>query len=176
MDAEKIILSSGDHEILLSISPDWPMIIITGLIGIGSIFTSILVGRISRQNQQTQNLAKKAELRQAWINELRQNISDLISIAAMIAVRKHLDDDFQNNESFYQYHSQLISVRTKIHLMLDPNKEYSKIIKSLIKDVYSESVKKDGTTKDLNVYRIALEEQSQKVLEKAWMDIKSELK
>ncbi|WP_234915362.1 hypothetical protein [Aeromonas veronii] len=60
--------------------------------------------------------------------------------------------------------------------MLDPNKEYSKIIKSLIKDVYSESVKKDGTTKDLNVYRIALEEQSQKVLEKAWMDIKSELK
>lgn len=58
MDAEKIILSSGDHEILLSISPDWPMIIITGLIGIGSIFTSILVGRISRQNQQAQNLKK----------------------------------------------------------------------------------------------------------------------
>ncbi|AEB49969.1 hypothetical protein B565_1934 [Aeromonas veronii B565] len=59
--------------------------------------------------------------------------------------------------------------------MLDANKEYTEIIKSLIHDLYNEAVMKDGVAKNVGAYRKALEEQSQKILEKAWSDIKSEL-
>ncbi|OXX31011.1 hypothetical protein [Vibrio sp. V04_P4A5T148] len=175
MSTEKLVLSSEGQEFLLSISPDWPMIIITGLIGIGSIFTSIVVGRITKQNQLSQNLAKKAQLRQAWITELREHISQFISLASTIKLRRSQDDDFYSSEKFYEYHSQLIASRTRIHLMLDANKEYTKILKSLIKDYYQETVTKDGVAKDVGSYRKALEEQTQIVLEKAWLDIKSEL-
>ncbi|UBR43627.1 hypothetical protein [Aeromonas veronii] len=175
MSVERLVLSSEGQEFLLSISPDWPMIMITGLIGIGSIFTSIAVGRISKQNQQSQNLAKKAELRQAWITELREHISQFVSLASTIRVRRNIDNEFSSSEAFYEYHSQLIASRTRIHLMLDANKEYTEIIKSLIHDLYNEAVMKDGVAKNVGAYRKALEEQSQKILEKAWSDIKSEL-
>ncbi|MUJ26298.1 hypothetical protein [Aliivibrio fischeri] len=175
MSMQEFIISGGE-QILLSISPDWPMIIVTGLIGIGSILTSVLVGKISKQNQQAQNLAKKAELRQQWINELRDSLSEFISLAGTISVRRNLDNEFASKEIYYQYHSQLLTARTRIYLMLDPEKDYTLIIKSLISDVYSEAVSKTGKVKELSSYRKALEEQSQVLLEKAWNDIKSELK
>ncbi|MFQ2069952.1 hypothetical protein ACK35S_12905 [Aeromonas veronii] len=175
MNINKLVLSSEGQEFLLSISPDWPMIITTGLIGIGSIFTSIVVGRISKQNQQSQNLAKKAELRQVWITELRDYISQFVSLAATIRVRRNIDSNFSSSDDFYEYHTQLIASRTRIHLMLDANKEYTKIIKALILDLYKEAVTDDGVIENVGAYLKALEEQSQIVLEKAWSDIKSEL-
>ena len=175
MNIDKLVLSSEGQEFLLSISPDWPMIITTGLIGIGSIFTSIVVGRISKQNQQSQNLAKKAELRQVWITELRDYISQFVSLAATIRVRRNIDSNFSSSDDFYEYHTQLIASRTRIHLMLDANKEYTKIIKALILDLYKEAVTDDGVIENVGAYLKALEEQSQIVLEKAWSDIKSEL-
>ncbi|MFQ1634291.1 MULTISPECIES: hypothetical protein [Aeromonas] len=175
MNIDKLVLSSEGQEFLLSISPDWPMIITTGLIGIGSIFTSIVVGRISKQNQQSQNLAKKAELRQVWITELRDYISQFVSLAATIRVRRNIDSHFSSSDDFYEYHTQLIASRTRIHLMLDANKEYTKIIKALILDLYKEAVTDDGVIENVGAYLKALEEQSQIVLEKAWSDIKSEL-
>ncbi|WP_240533776.1 hypothetical protein [Aeromonas veronii] len=59
--------------------------------------------------------------------------------------------------------------------MLDANKEYTKIIKALILDLYKEAVTDDGVIENVGAYLKALEEQSQIVLEKAWSDIKSEL-
>ncbi|MFM2628229.1 hypothetical protein AAFX20_12135 [Vibrio chagasii] len=174
MSNNELILSGGE-QFFLSISPDWPMIIITGLIGIGSILTSIIVGRISKQNQKIQNVAKKAELRQIWLDDLRNTLSEYMSVAATISVRRQLDKAFMSKETYYEYHMSLLKNRTKVNLMLDPSKEYAAAISSLLDDVYLSSVDKESSIDDLNSYRIALEEQSQQLLEKAWGDIKNEL-
>ncbi|MFA0497907.1 hypothetical protein AB4496_03465, partial [Vibrio sp. 10N.222.46.A1] len=57
---EKVVIANapidaGASEFLVSISPHYPSIIITALIGIGSIFTSAAVVYITRKNQESQN-------------------------------------------------------------------------------------------------------------------------
>ncbi|MCS0114065.1 hypothetical protein NDJ00_07690, partial [Vibrio parahaemolyticus] len=175
MTIESLVLSGGEKEILLSISPDWPMIIVTGLIGVGSILTSVLVSRISRNNQRMQSLARKAELRQNWVNELRESISKFLSASTTIHIRRNTDSSFSSSEEFFSAHSEVVCLETKVNMMLDPSKDESKIISSLMKDVYKNAVLSDGDSKHLGAYKRALEEQSRSLLEKAWNDIKREL-
>lgn len=61
MSNEKFILSTGGEEILLSITPDYHALLVTGAIGLGSILTSIAVVWISRRNQKSQSREKIAE-------------------------------------------------------------------------------------------------------------------
>ncbi|WP_305814530.1 hypothetical protein [Photobacterium leiognathi] len=70
--SEKFLLSNASDAFVLSVNPDWPSIIVTGMIGLGSILTSIAVAYITYSNQKTQNRAKQAELRQEWLKEARE--------------------------------------------------------------------------------------------------------
>ncbi|BDR13789.1 hypothetical protein [Vibrio sp. STUT-A11] len=176
MSAEKLILSSGSEHILLSMSPDWPSILVTGLIGLGSILTSIAVVKISRRNQQSQSKEKVAELRQQWLAELRENMSKFVSIAHIVAVRSKVAKDYHLTGEAGEHYQDLFFYKTKIILMLDTNKEYTLILKSLINDVIDNMGKPElETVADTSVFCQALEEQCQKVLEKAWLDIKEDL-
>ncbi|HIF5616213.1 TPA: hypothetical protein ACX3CR_004824, partial [Vibrio parahaemolyticus] len=125
MTIESLVLSGGEKEILLSISPDWPMIIVTGLIGVGSILTSVLVSRISKNNQRMQSLARKAELRQNWVNELRESISKFLSASTTIHIRRNTDSTFSSSEEFFSAHSEVVCLETKVNMMLDPSKDES---------------------------------------------------
>ncbi|MFA0566205.1 hypothetical protein AB4559_21090 [Vibrio sp. 10N.222.51.C8] len=176
MSKEKFILSTGGEEILLSITPDYHALLVTGAIGLGSILTSIAVVWISRRNQKSQSREKIAELRQAWIANLRENMSQFISIAYLVAVngrqnkKYHLTDDANENYRALFYY------RSKILLMLDTEKDYAKILKSLMQDVTSNVGKEDADSlKNLGSYAKVLEQQCQSLLEKAWNDIKSDL-
>jgi hypothetical protein len=175
MSIESLVLSGGEKEILLSISPDWPMIIVTGLIGVGSILTSVLVSRISKNNQRMQSLAKKAELRQNWVNALRDNISRFLSTSTTIHIRRTLDISFSSSEEFHSAHSEVLCLESKVNMMLDPNKDESMIISSLMRDVYKNAVLKEGSPENLAAFKKELENQSRSLLEKAWNDIKREL-
>ncbi len=168
------MLENGMSEFSVSISPDWPSIIVTGMIGLGSIFTSIAVARISKSNQITQNKAKKAELRQMWVNELRDDISNFISVCIIIKVRALNDIEYQKSGEIYSHFQTLFEYRAKIRLMLDPQKDYTLILNSLIDDVYRSVSRKEIDTKELSSYLNAFQEQSALLLEKAWCDIKDE--
>ncbi|GIB53764.1 hypothetical protein VCSRO187_3618 [Vibrio cholerae] len=173
---EKFILSTGGEEILLSITPDYDALLVTGAIGLGSILTSIAVVWISRRNQKSQSREKIAELRQAWIADLRENMSQFISIAYFVAVNGRQDKDYHLTDDANENYRALFYYRSKILLMLDAEKEYTKILKSLMQDVTSNVGKKDTESlKNLGSYAKALEQQCQSVLEKAWNDIKSDL-
>ncbi|HDY7912173.1 TPA: hypothetical protein ACGUXQ_002426 [Vibrio vulnificus] len=176
MNAEKLILSSGSEHILMSMSPDWPSIIVTGLIGLGSILTSIAVVKISRRNQQSQSKEKVAELRQLWLSELRDNMSKFVSIASIISVRSKIVKNYHLTVEATEHYQNLFLYKTKIMLMLDANKEYTLILKSLIDDVIDNMGKSDHeSVTDTSVFCQTLEEQCQKILEKAWLDIKEDL-
>ena len=66
--------------ITVSVTPDWPTVIVTGVIGIGSIITSISVARISKQNQMAQNSSKIAELRHSWITRFQEEGANYTSL------------------------------------------------------------------------------------------------
>ncbi|HHF3073427.1 hypothetical protein L3V32_09905 [Vibrio sp. J2-4] len=176
MSDGKFILSTGGEEILLSITPDYYALIVTGAIGLGSILTSIAVVWITRRNQKSQSQEKIAELRQAWVTELRENMSQFISIAYLVAVNGRQTSNYQLTDDANRNYKLLFYYRSKILLMLDAEKEYTKVLKSLMKDVTSSVGKEDANSlKNLGSYARALEEQCQSVLEKAWNDIKTDL-
>ncbi|HAS6363996.1 TPA: hypothetical protein RQJ98_004282 [Vibrio vulnificus] len=176
MSADKLILSSGSEQLLLSISPDWPSILVTGLIGLGSILTSIAVVKISRRNQKSQSNEKVAELRQQWLVDLRNSLSKFISIASILSVRSKVEKNYHASDEATAHYQELFFYKTKILLMLDDKKDYTLILKSLINDVAATTLKKDQeSVKDIGNLSRALEEQAQKVLEKAWLDIKKDL-
>ncbi|OCH01866.1 hypothetical protein [Aliivibrio fischeri] len=170
----KIVLENGISEFSLSITPDWPSIIVTGMIGLGSIFTSIAVARISKNNQIIQNKAKKAELRQVWINELRGEVSNFISICIILKLRFASNPEFSKSDELFPLLQQLFQYRAKIRLMLDPQKSYTIILNSLLDDVYKSVNSLDVNAKDFSAYLNAFQEQVALVLEKAWCDIKGE--
>ncbi len=176
LSADKLILSSGSEQLLLSISPDWPSILVTGLIGLGSILTSIAVVKISRRNQKSQSNEKVAELRQQWLVDLRNSLSKFISIASILSVRSKVEKNYHASDEATAHYQELFFYKTKILLMLDDKKDYTLILKSLINDVAATTLKKDQeSVKDIGNLSRALEEQAQKVLEKAWLDIKKDL-
>ncbi|MGR3132494.1 hypothetical protein ABMX79_22045 [Vibrio vulnificus] len=176
LNLEKLVLSSGAEEILISVSPDWPTIIVTGAIGVGSILTSIAVVVISRRNQKSQSKEKVANLRQQWLTELRETISKFIAVAGVISVRGKIVKDYVATVEGKENYQTLLYYRSKIHLMLDVNKDYSKILKSLLSDVVKNIGNNEKeSVKDVGSYLKAFEEQSQKVLEKAWQDIRKDL-
>ncbi|EGR4177571.1 hypothetical protein [Vibrio cholerae] len=177
MSLDKLVLSSGSEQILLSISPDWPSIIVTGAIGIGSIFTSIAVVVISRRNQKSQSREKVAQLRQEWLSELRETMSQFVAVAVIITVRVKFVENYVATTEGKEDYQALLHYRSKIHLMIDANKEYSLVLKSLISDVVKIIGDSDeNSISDAAGYIKAFEEQSQGVLEKAWKDIRNDLK
>ncbi|NQZ94067.1 MAG: hypothetical protein HRT97_17210 [Moritella sp.] len=158
----------------LSISTDWPTLMVTGAIGLGSIMTSIAVVCISSVNQKTQNKAKSAELRYQWINDLRTNVSEFISISSVIQIRVAVEKGYIVEADFYNNLRILATYKSKIHLMLGSDKlKYSEIndivveIMGIFDDPY-----KIGRSRDLCE---ELESKVNTVLEEAWCNIKHKL-
>jgi hypothetical protein len=172
--SELLIQNAGDA-LTLSITPDWPSIMVTGMIGIGSIFTSIAVAWITYSNQRTQNRVKQAELRQEWLSEARATISSIVSLCHVIKVRSKTDKEFLKSSESYTLHQELFVYRSKITLMLDAKKPSTvsllAILEDLIKSVTTRSVERD----DMKSYMYAFEALAGQILEEAWTQIRKDL-
>ncbi|MEO9946701.1 hypothetical protein [Paraglaciecola sp.] len=175
MSVDKLILSSGNEQILMSISPDWPSIILTGAIGLGSILTSIAVVKISRSNQKSQSQEKIAELRQAWLTELRENMSQFISLVSIISVRRGMVLKFHETEEAKDLYRELLCYRSRLRLMLDEKEEHTIEIKDLIKKLYKAIHAPNSDEQPIVDIANDLEEKCQLVLEKTWKNIKENL-
>ncbi|WP_176472741.1 hypothetical protein [Vibrio vulnificus] len=160
--------------IMLSISPDWPSIIVTGAIGLGSVLTSIGVVYVSKANQKTQNKAKSAELRHAWTEELRESLSNFDSIATVLHFKVVTQPDFPQSDEFTRLIGELSLHHKKILLMLDENKEITIMLTHVLRDVMKSVVKRDSSD-IFNQFMDIKQSLGRQILENAWLDIKNEL-
>ncbi|WP_394626678.1 hypothetical protein [Vibrio alginolyticus] len=160
--------------ISLSISTDWPTVIVTGAIGIGSILTSIAVVCITYMNQKSQSKAKSAELRYEWINELRSNVSEFISISSVIQIRLSGDKKYILKDDFYSQLCVLATYKSKIHLMLNPKKEEYLEINDIVVEIMAITNNPEKIDESRKLCE-GLEVKVNSVLEDAWCNIKHKL-
>ncbi|HHK8432817.1 TPA: hypothetical protein ACQYBF_004576 [Vibrio parahaemolyticus] len=160
--------------ISLSISTDWPTVIVTGAIGLGSIMTSIAVVFITYVNQKNQSKAKSAELRYEWINELRSNVSEFISISSVIQIRLSVDDKYILTDDFYNKLRVLATYKSKIHLMLDSDKEKYQEINNIVIEIMAVTNNSEEIARSRELCE-DLEVKVNSILEEAWCNIKHKL-
>ncbi|EIO4084154.1 hypothetical protein WOC12_03930 [Vibrio parahaemolyticus] len=173
--SENFLLSNASEAFVLSVTPDWPSLIVTGMIGLGSILTSVAVAYITYSNQKTQNRAKQAELRQEWLKEARDTISSITSLCHVIKVRCKVDKTFIRGQDYFDLFQELLSYRSKITLMLDSEKESTKNLLSILADLVDSVAKRNVDKEEMKAYMYAFEELANDILEKAWSDIKRDL-
>ena len=173
--SENLLLSNASEALVLSITPDWPSIIVTGMIGLGSILTSIAVAYVTYSNQKTQNRAKQAELRQEWLKEARDTISSIISLCHVIKVRCKADKSFVRGQDYFDLHQELLSYRSKITLMLDPKKESTQILLAILADLIGTVTKINAERDEMKAYMYVFEDLANGILEQAWQDIRRDL-
>lgn len=165
-----VLANSEPIQLVVSTSTDWPIV----LVGLGSVCTTVVIAYITRANQRSQSKAKQAELRQEWITGLRTFISEFISLVGAISLQNNSDENYRGSEKYFNQMQNLYNIRTKIILMFSTSSVDSLIISSLLNDLYDHARRGEKPIK-LKPFRIALEEQAQRVLEKAWASIKDEL-
>ena len=162
--------------VALSATTDWPTVLVTGAIGIGSIMTSIAVAWITHNNQMVQNKSKVAELRQKWLEALRQEIAEYSSLCLIIGANYHLNEKFFKTPECSQLFRELYASHSNLVLMMEQDKDYTLIIRSMMDDIrQSLDSKESNKMLDLNAMVGALNEQANSLLEKAWKDIKRDL-
>ncbi|EID0694582.1 hypothetical protein JKP11_20750 [Vibrio vulnificus] len=175
---DKIVIANAPidpaaSEFLISISPHYPTIAITALIGIGSIFTSAAVVYITRKNQESQNRAKLSELRYEWLKEFRETASEFIGVCT------HIKSCFNNNSfekgQFDFLQMQAYSLRSRLILMLDTDTEVKLIIESLTQDLIVSAIDTDVNDKDYLSYLDQNREQFIEVANQFWSQVQVEL-
>ena len=173
--AQSLILENGNNEFIISITPDWPTIIVTGMIGLGTIMTSFAVAKISKNNQEAQNRAKRAELRKEWINALRESSSKYLAKCLEVNSRITFDGNYKMSTEMYIDFTEVYMHMNEIIFMLEPGKDVTEEIKQLLSDTGQSLFENDDHDKFVTQCH-ALRDELTNLLEKAWNDIKNDFK
>jgi hypothetical protein len=153
---------------------DWPTVIATLAVGIGSILTSLIVGYLSYQNQRSQVRSSIASLRSTWINELRKLSAEFIGLAARIGYGLQKSTSHLESSEGSQDLSSLFQAASEIHLMLDPDKPETKHTASNMDSVVECLRQRDFGEADSLLEKF--ESDISRLLEKAWSDVKEDLR
>lgn len=175
-----LLENSGEAgQFIVSITPDWPTIIVTGMIGLGSILTAASVAYISKKNQQSQNLAKKAELRQDWINRFTKLSSEFVALCLMSAIKESTIDSYRTSDDWFVNYQKIITQTTQINLMINSKKNNSKKLLSLINkivplnknSILTGKVTPEDMDKNINAFSTLVN----LIIDDSWNKIKNEL-
>ena len=163
-------LNTSASEFLISISPHYPSILITGLIGIGSILTSIAVVYVTYKNQKSQNQTKLAEFKYQWLQEFRSTASDFIGVCT------HIRSCFNNN-SFEKGQFDLLQMRgymlrSQLTLMLDDG-VLSDVIQALTAELIDSASDQKSTDEDFMQYLRASNLQFKTAANDYWVKVRS---
>jgi len=155
-------------------STDWPVVLATLAVGVGSILTSLVVGWLSVVNQRTQVRSSIANFRHAWIQELREQFSRFISLSAKISYEITHDAKYLISEKSNQPFGDLMESQAHILLMLDQKKSYCGELNTIMNDMVDALRVYDQ--KKLSTRTQDLANRANEVLEIGWQDIKSDLR
>jgi hypothetical protein len=148
---------------------------------IGAIFAGMVAGLVSFLVTILAKEQKTSEFRQAWIDSLRQDLSDFASASIFLTDSLRLLADGQNSAAGVRDHllkdrypevKQIEAARIRVLLRLNPV-EHIKLI-GLIDSAYSYSAERDEETDSLAGMRLVSDfiAESQEVLKFEWKRVK----
>ena len=152
---------------------DWPTVIATMMVGVGSILTTLLVGWLSHANQRSQIRSATANFRHGWQVDLRQTTARFLSVVAKIHFEYDTNPEYSNSKEANKDYSDLIENQAMIELMLDTSKDYTPAIIGHLEKIIQMLRSRDvsGLTEQSN----KLTSRVNKVLEQTWDDIRRDL-
>lgn len=169
----QILVSPQPLKLSLENSTDWPPVIATFLVGIGSVMTTLLVGWLSAMNQRSQIRSNIATFRHKWLEDLREATSDFIALATRIHNELNDNPDYWETSQSTELFSQLVRLRAKIVLMLDAKKKYADELVELMNAAIE--ALRNHSEERINSSVNNLTEKAKEILELAWTDIKRDL-
>ncbi len=154
-------------------STDWAIV----AVGVAGILSSVVIARYTSRIQTNQIKSNIANLRQRWIEDLRECASRFIERMTYIYNRINDHEDYLKSPESTEAFSSMLSAQTKLSLMLDTKHARNRNIIKLSSELIH-CVKKHG--KDAQDGEIAekgeeFEALVREALEEAWGDIKRDL-
>ncbi|MCC4861228.1 hypothetical protein [Vibrio splendidus] len=157
------ILLDNASVLSLNVAPDWPMIVLTGIIGCTSFFTTLALIWVTRQNQRSSSNQKKAELHLEWQAEFRDSICDITASATVL----HMSWKHKNSDDIHDILKdleQLYFTQSKIKLLIadvEGSSEFEYLIAKLVNSV---STKAKISTSNLVPTISEIEEKALKII------------
>lgn len=172
--SKALTLSPQPIQLSVESSTDWPTVMATSFVGITGAFVALAVGAMAYLGQRNQVRAATANFRHGWQIELRELIAKFIAVTSRIHYELEANPDYLNSSKSNIEYSTLIETRSKIELMLDRSKSYSKDISRRLEGLIS-AVKKQEIDRIFELSEELLEI-ANGVLEQTWQDIRNDLK
>lgn len=154
-------------------STDWPTVVATSLVGIGSILTTLFVGRLTYVNQRIQIQSATANFRNNWQIDLREAAAKFLSLLATINWEIESNPNFLAGSESNKIFGELIEKQSIIELMLDPTKSYAIEIRHLAGELMDLLRQKD--IEKMSIVANKLIDKVNYVLEQTWVDIQKDL-
>ena len=162
-------------EFILSIAPDWPMIILTAIVGFTSFWTSRALVKVTRQNQTAISQSKQAEIRLAWQKELRNSLAEMSASCLVVNTKANSKPEYESSNEYFNDWQKILILNSKVNLLLTSESEDVKALKSLVDDMVFTAISTKGADKDFTSYLVAMEDMAKVVLENEWSRIKRNL-
>jgi len=160
---------------LLKNMPWIAAILIALLTILANYITSLQLRKTTKENLENQFKATiSTKNRQAWINELRQNLSEYLSYSLYLSILKNSNpaNTAERNKMF----EKLILAQSKIELLVNHNKPEQKKLLDSIDKLFSSSSNSDNPSENENIaYRNARTElinSSRNLFDIHWKKIK----
>jgi len=168
-------VAGGISEFAISVAPDWPMILLTGLVGLTSLFTSWALIKVTKQNQLSISNNKQAEMRLEWLDHLRTSISEVVALCLITNSKVREVASYRNSEQYFSDWQKILTLLSKIKLLLTNGKTESKVLYALIEDMVAEAIDIKSNSSDFVAFSCAVEDISVSLIEKTWEQIKLDL-
>ncbi|MFN8231155.1 MAG: hypothetical protein U0V03_09575 [Bacteroidia bacterium] len=144
---------------------DWTQLIGTIIIPILVSFLTYFIAKKQITN------AGVTQFRQQWIDNLRNCISEYISKAEFLLLEIKINN--KNEQSLVDIYQDLIKLRYKIDLMLNPNEDDHKKIIEYLKNIRNGIYDNNVTAENIQTEIAQLNEFTKTVLKKEWNVVKS---
>lgn len=171
--SSQILVSPQPLKLDVDTPTDWPTVIATLIVGIGSVLTTLLVGWLSYVNQRSQIRGSIASFRQQWVSELRLTSAEFLASVAQLHLDIDADTSFLLKPESNEKYSKLIMLQSKIELMLDKKHANSTKLESLLERIIRNV--KNNEKPELNSSVNEFHSLMRDTLENAWQQIKLDL-
>lgn len=169
------ILLPTNLKIDLNTPTDFWVVGSNGLVGFAGILTAIVVARITRKNQLSQNRVNQATLRQKWQERFAEASARYLSIVNQIAIEAVLETNDPNERKMHvaKRLPDLLYWHEVIAVMLDLERDYAKDALKVMSELTDNL--RNVNLKGLGKSRNALRKSFNQIHEKAWQDIRNDL-
>jgi hypothetical protein len=171
---EALTLAPNPINLYVKTDTDWPTI----TVGIGGVFTTIVIAFFSYITQKNQVRANIASIRSKWLEDLRETAAKFTELASIHANRIAEEPGYLSNSESTNIYCQLIYTQSKLSLMLDKTKRLNTSFLRITNDILAlmhEDHAMGHIQQQFSRYSSEFESTASEILEQAWSDIKNDL-